>query len=447
MWTKVFDASENLQSARIIQTQDSGYLLMGTYAEWQGNQSIIYLIKLNANGDTTWTKAFGGAFEQNGSKVIQTYDGGYIVVGNTNSYGIGNIDIYVIKTDSVGDSLWTKTYGGSNIEYGLDIAKTHDSALVIVGTTYSIDTAGNVYLMKINLQGDTLWTKSYGGIDYDGAGSINGTRDSGFIISGATHSFGLNNTDVYLIKINSIGDTLWTKTYGGTGTESGAVEETSDSGYIFTGLTDSFGAGYFDMYVFKTDYFGNVLWSKTYGQSYADVGGFGKQTPDKGYIFAGYGVSGSVSYDYDVYLIKTDSVGNSGCNEQNAPTIVGYTQTTVSFPNFSISTGGQIAITDFSESNGSGVITTACISTNIEETYNIESNVDLYPNPATSVFTVKSNAPIDEIKLINQMGQMVYNEFGNNNTELNLNLNLSIGIYIVQIRCNNKIFYRKITIQ
>jgi hypothetical protein len=165
-------------------------------------------------------------------------------------------DVYLIKTDANGDSLWTKTFGGTDNDFGLSIQQTTDGGYILVGETYSFG-AGNddVYLIKTDANGDSLWTKAFGGIGNDFGNSIEQTTDGGYIIGASTYSFGAGNVDVYLIKTDANGDSLWTKTFGGTAYDGlRSVQQTIDGGYIIAGYTNSFGAG---IYLIKTDANGN----------------------------------------------------------------------------------------------------------------------------------------------------------------------------------------------
>ena len=219
------------------------------------------MIKTNATGDTIWTKTYGGANSDYGKSVQQTSDGGYIIVGYSNSFGAGSNDVYLIKTNATGDTLWTKTYGGASSDYGKFVQQTSDGGYIIVGYSNSFGAGyDDVYLLKTNATGDTLWTKTYGGADYDYGKSIQQTSDGGYIITGGTYSFGAGSNDVYLLKTNATGDTLWTKTYGSISDDEGnSVQQTSDGGYIITGVNfiDD-GTGDVDVLLIKTDVDGNV---------------------------------------------------------------------------------------------------------------------------------------------------------------------------------------------
>ncbi|MCG2676856.1 hypothetical protein L6304_06800, partial [bacterium] len=143
------------------------------------------------------------------------------------------------------DTLWTKTYGGKGFDEGSSVQQTSDGGYIIAGCTGSF--AGrwlDVYLVRTDANGNALWTKTYGGKDIDGGSSVQQTSDGGYIIAGYTESFGAGGQDVYLIRTDANGNALWTKTYGGKDNDGGSsVQQTSDGGYIIAGCTGSFGAG------------------------------------------------------------------------------------------------------------------------------------------------------------------------------------------------------------
>jgi len=270
------------------------------------------------SAQTSWWRTCGGTTYDEGYSVQQTSDGGYIVAGLTKSYGAGDVDVYLIKTGASGDTLWTRTYGGTDCDMSRSVQQTADGGYVIAGNTYSFG-AGNhdVYLIKTDASGDTLWTRTYGGTDYDEGYSVQQTADGGYVIAGNTYSFGAGRTDVHLIKTDASGDTLWTRTYGGTDYDLGySVQQTADGGYIIAGFTASFGAGADDVYLIKTEASGDTAWTRTCGGTNRDWGYSVQQTSDGGYIVAGRTYSFGAG-DYDVYLIKTDSLGNVGVAEES----------------------------------------------------------------------------------------------------------------------------------
>jgi hypothetical protein len=313
LWTKTFGGTNWDRSRSVQQTQDGGYIISGWSQSFGNGLPDVYLIKTDASGDTVWTKVHGGTSADESFCVRQTSDGGYISVGRTNSYGAGDFDVYLVKTDALGDTMWTKTFGSTFIDYGICVQQTSDQGYVVVGMNGSLP-GGDIYLIKTDSLGDSLWTRTYGGNNSDTGYFVNLTQDGGYIIAGATGSYGAGGNDVWLLRIDGNGDTLWTRTYGGSDYDGGfAVQEIQD-GYIIGGRTTSFGAGGLDLYLIKIDASGDTIWTRTYGGAEVDWYFSGQQTQDGGYILAGYTASFGAGSD-DVYLIKTNQHGLVGIEE------------------------------------------------------------------------------------------------------------------------------------
>jgi hypothetical protein len=196
-------------------------------------------------GKITFERTYGGIEFDWGQSVQQTQDGGYIVAGQTQSFGPWDYDVYLVKTDSVGDTVWTRTYGGNHDDAGWSVQQTQDAGYVVAGFTMSFGAGDyDVYLVKTDSLGDSVWTRTYGGFDADLGYSVQQTEDRGYIIAGETHSFDMGSGDVYLVKTDSVGDTVWTRTYGGSDWDFGySVQQTQDGGYVVGGQTLSFVSG------------------------------------------------------------------------------------------------------------------------------------------------------------------------------------------------------------
>jgi hypothetical protein len=188
----------------VQQTSDGGYIIAGTY-DYGGANPQVYLIKTNASGDTLWSRTYGGTNWDKGYSVQQTSDGGYIIGGFTSSFGAGSYDVYLIKTNATGDTLWTRTYGGTGDDGGYSVQQTQDGGYIVAGWNNSFGNGAQVYLVKTDASGDTLWTRNYGGTDYDYGRSVQQTTDGGYVIAGQTNSFG-NSTQVYLVKTDANGN-------------------------------------------------------------------------------------------------------------------------------------------------------------------------------------------------------------------------------------------------
>ncbi|MGA8849566.1 MAG: hypothetical protein WB564_07085 [Dehalococcoidia bacterium] len=314
-WSKTFGELGDDFGESVQQTSDGGYVIAGstnssTTPNGTGGADVL-LIKTDSNGNKIWDKTFGGNSTDVGWSVQQTSDGGYIVVGSTSSYGAGRWDVWLIKTDSNGNKIWDKTFGGNATDVGWSVQQTSDGGYVVVGGTDSYGAGGgDVWLIKTDSNGNKVWDKTFGGNSADVGWSIQQTSDGGYIEVGGTSSYGAGGWDVLLIKTDSNGNKVWDKTFGGNSTDAGmSVRQTSNGGYIVVGYTSSYGAGGEDVWLIKTDSNGNKVWDKTFGGTSADVGMSIQQTSDGGYIEVGgtgsYGAGGE-----DVWLIKTDSNGN-----------------------------------------------------------------------------------------------------------------------------------------
>ncbi|MCD6493021.1 MAG: hypothetical protein J7K36_04360 [Archaeoglobaceae archaeon] len=250
-----------------------------------------------------WQKTFGGSSWDEAYSVQQTSDGGYIIAGSTLSYGSGEWDVYLIKTDSDGNLEWQKTFGGPSCDIAYSVQQTNDGGYIIAGKTYSYGSIySDVYLIKTDKNGNLQWQKTFDKPDWDEAISVKQTSDSGYIIAGRTWECEFDDWNVFLLKTDKNGNIKWWKTIGSWDVAISA-QQTSDDGYIIVGRTLSYWSDNWDVYVLKLDKNGNREWWKTLGGSMWDEARSVQQTNDGGYVIA------RVTWSYgsghsDVYLIK-----------------------------------------------------------------------------------------------------------------------------------------------
>lgn len=453
---KSIGGSANDNSTMLIRTSDNGFALLGnTYSSGAGDYDIC-LIKLNAYGDTLWTRTYGGSGEEYAVGIAQTADDGYVISGYTKSFGASAKDVFLLRTDQSGTVMWMKRFAAPGEDYGNNVQQTADGGFIL---TASSTVAGNnnysAYLIKTDANGDTLWTRTFGGALEDDGNYVQKTQDGGYIITGTTLSFGAGGVDIYVVKTNSGGDTLWTRTYGGSQGDYGfSVRQLDNGEYIITGVTSSFGAGSYDSYLMKLDINGNVLWTKVYGGTDWDSGFSMEQTSDNGFIILGQSFSfgtnsdiyliktdangdtlwtrsfGGSGYEYqscilqtsdqgylisaseesfgsgrNIYFIKTDSLGYSGCNDAGTGTVV----TTANMPSSATATivGSGGSYFSAAALTGSGIpVATLCTTIDINETSG-KNNLLVYPNPFETSFKLKGTIAFGEATICDLSGKIV----------------------------------------
>lgn len=306
LWTRVYGAGGPEVAYSVTETSDGYYLAAGYTGFGAGNQDG-WLLKLDKTGDTLWAKPFGGTGYDGLHCVVEASDGGYLAVGFTESFGAGVKDVYIIKTDSDGNQEWTKTYGGGLQDVGYAACRT-SGGFVICGYIdgFSDWGKGDAWILKIDDAGDTLWTRRYGGAGEDYCICIREITD-GFIMSGVNSASG--GKDAWLVKINEEGDTLWTRTYGKAAEDVGyGVGLAHDGGYVITGYVDGTGSwtpG--DLWLLRTDDAGDTLWTKIYSAGIENFGFDVYPTTDGGYVIGGLKGSGTG----DLWILKTDGAGDT----------------------------------------------------------------------------------------------------------------------------------------
>lgn len=270
----------------------------------------VQLVK-GATGDTLWSKTYGGVNREHCYSLIQASDGGFALAGMTASSGAGSGDFFLVKTDSAGNQQWSKTYGSISYEQAFCVIQTNDAGYALAGYSYS--NVGDVWLVKTDTSVMQSWNKSYGGTLDDVAWSVIQTDDGGYALAGMTSSFGAGGYDFWLIKTDANGNHLWNKAYGGMRDEYAySMIQTNDGGYILAGTTTSFGAGYRDFWVVKTDVNGNQLWNFTCGRNEDDWINSIVKTADGGYALAGV-INSPSNADY--WLVKIDGSGKQLWNK------------------------------------------------------------------------------------------------------------------------------------
>src|SRR3990167_857904 len=229
-WQKAY-RGDDISASFIQQTSDGGYIVLGVIFNDATRKKYFLVLKLNSDGTVAWQqKAYGETGYEYANSIQQTSDGGYIMAGIGIDFDRIDSDFLVLKLNSDGTVVWQKTYGGTKSDSASSIQQTSDEGYIVVGNTYSFGTgSGDFWILKLNSYGTVAWQKTYGGTSYDYASSIQQTSDEGYIVVGNTYSFGTGSGDFWILKLNSDGTVAWQKTYGGTSYDfANSIHQTSD---------------------------------------------------------------------------------------------------------------------------------------------------------------------------------------------------------------------------
>ena len=344
---------------------------------------------------------------------------------------------------------FARTYGGMNDDRAWFVLQTTDGGYIVAGYTNSFGAgSGDVFLVKTDANGNVQWAKTYGGTGGEIAHSVQQTSDGGYIVAGYTTSFGAGWGDAFLVKTDANGNVQWAKTYGSTGDEYIiTVQQTSDGGYIGAGATSSFGAGGLDFFLIKTDANGNLQWAKTYGGTGLDSVYYSvQQTSDGGYIVAGYTTSFGAGGE-DIFLVKTDANGNIGsCG------IVRNVTPTVTTPSPTATTPSP-TVRSVSLTPGSPSPTVTSPTLTVTEpcplSYDNEVGISESCKPASGLITpYKGGIKVSrsgefEVKVYNVSGVMVKSIKGKDEVKLEL----SRGVYFVEVISGGKVLREKVVIR
>jgi len=415
---RIIGDNEPNSAGALCSSPDGGYLLGGSTLLPDEDYTDIYLVKTDRFGQVEWTKTFGGDDSDGASAIVPATNGGYMLAANTLSYGAGRQDIYLVKLNTSGDKEWAKTFGGTFDDRVSAMIVSREGGYILVGATKNTSGTGrDIFVLKVDEDGNEIWSKNYGGTGGEAGYDIQQTADNSYVIVGSTTSKGAGEFDVYLLKLDTSGNVLWEKTFGGANWEEGhSVQQTQDGGFIIAGYTVSSGAGARDVYLLKTDSGGSLQWSKAFGDVHNDGADSVRQTPDGGYLIAGSTVNFfSADKEFsDLLLIKTDQQGDEqwqrtfggekseGASKAVLPEDGGYL---ILGSTNSYSKDSDIYLLKL---NDDGIITSVPGNQRFSPTrFYLEQN---YPNPFNGQTTIRYHLPVSDyvqLDLFNLQGQKI----------------------------------------
>jgi hypothetical protein len=500
---KTYNLGNGITVGGISQTADTGYVVCGSYGA--GN---TYLLKTDRYGTVQWNHEISNSISLFTNAMAQTSDGGFILCGSTKLTSLSDYDVALTRLDVNGNILWSKAFGGGvNPDHGFAVKQTNDGGFVACGQNFN-NSSYLSYLVKTDSMGALQWTKTF--IDTttfpyanSQAWDVLQRTDNSFIICGET----MANTslpidkDGYIIKADSFGNIIWSKVYRFPGLNSFRnVKETNDGGYILTGWVDTPGdtLPWRDILLMRTDSSGNVLWTKTYGNFYDDVGSsvitlannkfllcgarnynasssncaiiktdsvgniiwsnsfyslsnytYGNKivlTNDGGYLV---GTTRLQSFPPVVYLIKTDSAGMSNCADTTSLINVSTISFTISSP-FITSVNDTTNNLTLTSINSPYSETTLCFTTGNTDFEYSNPSFSISPNPTNYNFTISFENTIlkGNVEIINVIGEKVFEEDIFNKQQIQINLkNISSGIYFVKVFDSKKQYCKKLIVE
>jgi hypothetical protein len=476
-WLKCYGGSEQDDAFSIKNTFDNGLIVVGSTMSGDGDVSTNYgqtdcwIVKLDTNGEIQWEKNYGGSGTETAYTIQPTSDNGYIFAGATNSYDgdvagqHGYYDVWVVKIDSTGNIMWQNCLGGSNRENAYCVNECFDGGFILAGYTLSDDGDISIHLgeedawvIKLDKTGNLEWEKTFGSTIRESANVIIQTPDKGFLMGGA-HRIMNDSTacdDAWIVKMDSLGNKEWEKTYGGLGDERiYSLIQTDNQEFVFAASASSTDGdvtgnhGSSDFWIVGIDNSGILLWQKCLGGSSVDAPRHISLTEDNGYIISGDtwsddgDVNGYTGF-IDAWIIRTDSLANLKWQKciGSVDIDMAYCSAILNDEIFVLgSTTGSSEI--FSTNHGSSDFWVAQLSVTvgIKNILTLHS-YEIYPNPTRNpYFTIKSrnNYNNTQISCYNAIGKQIHQQkIQSTETEIDVSV-WPAGIYLVVIHRDGKV--------
>jgi HEAT repeat protein len=315
-WVKVYGGPKDDGINAGQQTSDGGFVLLGYTSSFGAGEEDVWLLRADSSGTELWNRTFGGSGWDDGIDLIETEDGDFVIVGGTESFGSGERDLWLIKADSEGKEVWNRTFGGPGEELGGSVKMTEDGGYIIAGINSNNSSGnGDLWLLKTDSVGEELWNRTFRGAGRDEGFSVLSAGD-GYLVAGYSYPDRSSPGKLWLLKTDLSGDRLWTRDLGISshceGTASSAVLA-DDGGWIISGGKDR------DAWLLKTNSSGREEWNSTLklnGGSGESCGLSVKQSKDGGYLLGGYTGSGIEYYrigwffDSKAFVARADAKGS-----------------------------------------------------------------------------------------------------------------------------------------
>jgi len=308
VWKKTYGGNKPDFPYHMLQAADGNYFIIGYSQSYGGGDYDVLLLKIDPAGNTIWLKTYGGWGNDQGLDIIATSDGNYMIVGNSNSAAMADQDMFLIKIDPAGTVIWNKWLGGSSNDFGNSIQQCSDGGYIVLGNTFSFGAGGDAYLVKTDAGGNIAWTKTFGGALYDEGVYLHLNTDGSYTFVVRDSSTVGHDIDVRIIKTDMSGNVIWNKAYGGTKKDTPKmIQSTMDGGYVVAAITRSFGLITPDMWIVKLDANGDTTWTRRYGGNQNEHCYVVRELSDGSLIATGK--TSSYSPDFEIIFLKMNSSG------------------------------------------------------------------------------------------------------------------------------------------
>lgn len=469
IWARAIGGPNYDVAGAMTLASDGGLVFAGSTKSYNGNTpDDLYFFKTDSLGNLLWAKTFETPDFDVASAVLRTSDNGYAITGFTIVNGLRRV--LLIRTDSNGDTLFVRTYGGAGGDQGVELLEMPDGGFVITGKAFTQSLGeSDILLLRTDAQGNLSWVKSFGESLWDEGAGIIRLQDGNFLISGSTISFGQGDFDILLLKTDTAGTILWGRTYGSPETDASyTARENLDGSIVLSGYTASMGYGHnfrtarrdqsdsgdrgddsTNIVLMKVNAIGDTLWTRTFGDGAQDEAFHFSNLSNGGYLIPGFTTSYTTFVDStQMMLIRTDSLGYSGCHEQDAHPVLGSTAFITQSLTFS-QDGGMI------ENNVTSTalvwnLSAADACLYIPVTEKARNRMRVFPNPARNSLTVETPEElIYSIEIYNLPGETVLH-FPAPESVSSAGLDvtrLPAGIYFMEVVTNRSVLTQKIIIQ
>ena len=450
LWSKAYGTSAYDNSEFAIETFDHNIVCTGRSNIQNGFPTSAIIFKTDSAGNLIWSKSFGGLANDGFAQVIETSDNGYALVGNSESTSSGSSDVLLVKTNINGDTIFSRSYGTIENEAGTSVIQLPDNGFVICGRQITFpggNQSSDGLLLRTDAAGNLLWSKLYGDSLLDELTALQLLADGGYIVTGSTSTFGQGGYDILLMKSDNNGNLVWSKTFGGNKTEAAYdIHINPDSSFFLSGYTESYGSGNergddsSNVFLMKTNVNGDFLWMEVYGDGLQDEAFRSAKANDGGYIIPGFTTNYLFNDSSQMLFIKTDSLGISGCHEEGITPVDSFIVMPVQ--NITLNVLGGISVSNLAltETTFTPDLDDACLFASVNRN-ELTEKLNVFPNPFNERIEIKVDnySQGSELLIADLYGKEIKSLKINSSSIIFQTNELEKGAYIFSLKNGNKV--------